>query len=260
MSKSYKPVVIEHSELLSRKIRKDPLSELGISSNIKLEEAIKACEKEEALKLLDYMTIELKDLHDLYCDWIYANQDYVAKNYGEEELPSFLDNSFRMANIGGYKAFGTIPLDEVIYKIAEVIRAHRSGPGELGISNITEDEEKYVITLDPCGSGGRLRRGSQIDGSPARTEPPFDLGKTTKPYPWSWGKSGVPYYCVRFCIWGELAFIEALGYPLRITGYNDDPQKPCSFIFYKNPDLIPDEYWERVGKVKDPSKFVRRPE
>jgi hypothetical protein len=258
VEKSDRSVVIEHSTVLGRDIRKDDLPELGISSNTKLEEAIKAGKKEEALKLLEYMTWESIDLHDLYCDWIYANLDYVAKNYGEEELPNILKNAFRMASIGGYKDFGSIPLEEVVYKIAEEIRSHSSGPSELGSTTLTEDQEKFVITMNPCGSGGRLRRG-ELDGTASRTEPPFNLGKTLKGYPWSWGKAGVPYYCVHCCIWGELSFIETFGYPLRITEYSDDPQKPCSYLFYKDPEKIPDKYFERVGAVKDPSKFFRRP-
>lgn len=251
-------VVLESSEILGRVIRKDPWARLGKSTRRRLEEAISIGDKEEALKLTEYLHVETKDIHDLGCDWIYANLDYVAKKYGEEALPNILFNAFHKSKsfISSYNP-SSVKLVDLVFMTAKSARTHRSGPNELGTSKITEDEEKYVIFLDPCGSGGRMRRGSKIDGIPARTEPPFNLGRTSKAYPWSWSKSRVPYYCVRCCIWGELAFIEKLGYPVRITGYRDDPQKPCSFIFYKDPELVPEKYFERVGKVKDPSKFRR---
>jgi hypothetical protein len=100
-----------------------------------------------------------------------------------------------------------------------------------------------VIYLDPCGTGGRMRREG-------RTEPPFNYGVTQKAYPWSWGKAGVPYYCVHCCLMSEIYPIESQGVPHRITGYSDDPHEPCAFYIYKSPELIPEEYFTRIGKQK----------
>jgi hypothetical protein len=144
----------------------------------------------------------------------------------------------------------------LVYKYAEFARFHRSGPGEVGNVEIAEEEDRYVFSTDPCGSGGRMRRVGEIDGSPPRTNQPYNLGVTTKAYPWSWGKAGVPYYCVHCCVWSEIITIENKGYSIRITEYNEDPQGPCKRYFYKKPELIPEEYFTRVGKIKDPSKFI----
>ena len=62
-------------------------------------------------------------------------------------------------NAGVFKGMGKLTLEELVIRYAEVARAHWSGPGEVGSCTIKEDEEKYVMTFDPCGSGGRLRRG-----------------------------------------------------------------------------------------------------
>ena len=248
-------VNVEYSDLLGREIRNEPWTQLGRSSYILLQEAIKAKDNETALELAKYVMIEGKNLHDGYCDWIYADMDFVARTYGEEEIPKMLRQVFKTMTKSSYKHRPGTTLEDTIRLGAEFMRAHRSGPGEAGNISVTEDEEKYTITVDPCGSGGRMRRTGEVDGLPPRTDPPFNLGRTSKPYPWSWSKSGVPYYCVHCCIWDEQLTTELLGYPLRITEYPDDPYKPCVSYYYKIPELIPEYYFTRIGKVKDPTKF-----
>ena len=246
--------VLQYSDVHHRKIRK---TELGKSTWIKLQEAVKSGDNDEALELAKYLIPEGKAMHDLFCDWMYADVDYMARKYGEEEVPKILRYAYSVIGKAAHKNTAKSTPKDLVYKFAEFCRAHRSGPGEVGNVEITEEEDRYVLTIDPCGSGGRLRREGEIDGTPPRTEPPYNLGSTSKGYPWSWGKAGVTYYCIHCCVWGELIPIEALGYPVRVTEYNDDPKGPCKCYFYKKPELIPEEYFTRVGKVKDPSKFIK---
>ena len=97
-----------------------------------------------------------------------------------------------------------------------------------------------------------------LDGSGSRVGSPYNFGKTSKPYPWSWGKANVPYYCTHCCLWHEVMSTEVRGYPLRITESPlDDYQQPCRSYFYKDPESIPQKYFERIGFKKDPSKFKR---
>jgi hypothetical protein len=248
---------IEYCSLLGRIIRKDDWPQLGDSTFIKLKNAIKNHDNEDALKVLEYLMIEGKSLHDGFCDWTYADLDYIAKNYGEEEIPKLLRYVYGILTKSVYKFVEGMTLEDMVYRSAELNRSHRAGPGESGQIKITEEEDRYIMSFDPCGSGGRMRRTGAIDGIPPRTEPPFNLGKTTKPYDWSWGKTGVPYYCAHCCVWNEQIAIETIGYPVRVTEYNEDPEGPCAFIYYKDPDLIPEHYFTRVGKKKDKSLFKR---
>lgn len=257
MSKDeFNPVVLEYSELLGRIIRNDPLPHLGDSSWVNLKQAVKGGHNEFAIKLVDYMMLEGKSLHDGFCDWAYADLDYVASKFGEEEIPLMLRHAYGILTQSVYKFISGMTLEDLILRSAEMNRSHRAGPKEEGHLDICEEEDRYVISLNPCGSGGRMRQTGELDSIPPRTGPPFNLGKTSKPYPWSWGKAGVPYYCVHCCVWNEQLSIESVGYPIRVTGYNEDPEKPCSFIYYKDPGLIPEHYFTRVGKKKDPSKFI----
>ena len=52
-------------------------------------------------------------------------------------------------DIGAYP-----PFEEKV--IAEAMNSHRSGPKERGSFKVKEDKKKVVMTLTPCGSGGRM--------------------------------------------------------------------------------------------------------
>jgi len=237
---------IEKSGVLGRKIRKDNLSELGVSTWRKLKEAIQAGRMEEALEIVDYLPVEGQRIHDLMCDGWWAFMTYIADSFGEEELYKCL----RKMGEAYYKGLQKLTPLEFVHLRTESQRAHRSGPDDMGDCVVTEEEDRYVITFDPCGSGGRMRRVGRMD-------PPFNFGRTKKAYPWSWNKAGVPYYCLHCAIWSEILPIEWYGFPQRVTAYNEDHNAPCAWYIYKDPENIPEEYFTRVGKKKDISKMKK---
>lgn len=241
---------VVYSEELGRMIRNESFAESGVSSWVRIKEAIEEGRLDDALDLVDYLLPEGKRLHDLMCDWVYSTLDFIAKKMGEETLYEAIRYAGEVIRRPYINHIKELPVEKMVYLQAEGMRSHRSGPGELGNIEITEERDRYVLSFDPCGSGGRMRRKGQLDGLPPRTAPPFNLGMMSKPYPWSWGKAGVPYYCLHCCIWSEILPIEWIGYPIRITEYSDDPEKPCRFLFYKDPEQIPEHYFERVGKKK----------
>ncbi len=242
-----------------RLLRMDDVNELGENTLDKLKKAIEAGDKELALKLADYQFLESKGVHDAMLDWVYVNLDWIGRNYGEEEVAKAVRY---MNEVHGSKHPGASGLSALalVQFSAEFCRGHGSGPEEKGDFKAWEEKDRWVMSFDPCGSGGRLARGPK-DGTGSRTKPPFNLGKTTKPYPWAWNKVGVPYYCTHCCIWSEIMAIERNGYPTRVTEFPaDDPSKPCVWYMYKDPNLIPEKYFTRVGFKKDPSRFKKAPE
>jgi hypothetical protein len=251
-------ITIRQDELLGRPLRVDELNELGDNTIDKLKQVIKSGDQKLALDIAEYLLYEGASLHDTYTDWIFSELDFIAKNYGEEELPKvlrFVRETLDKNGAQKKRAKGNLLLK--VQLIAETMRVHRSGREERGNLKIWEEADRYVVESDPCGAGGRMAIGPN-DGSGSRIKPPFNLGTTTKPYPWSWSKKGVPYYCLHCCLWQEIIPIEKQGYPARIAecpAPNFD--KPCRFYFYKTPEAIPAEYFERVGYKKDPSKFKK---
>ena len=93
-----------------------------------------------------------------------------------------------------------------------------------------------------------------MDGTPSRLGPPYNFGVTKAAHDWCWGLKGVPYYCVH-CAINEILPLEWGGWPLWVTGYRPDAAEPCTWHFYKRPELIPEKYFTRLGfkkPVKEP--------
>jgi len=240
------------TETFGRLMREDePVEELGISSYDRLRDAVKAGDTETALKLIDYVQYdEIKETYDGLFDWAYSTLTWIADNYGEDKLAEALRyGQEKMALAVSDIRSRVKTAKQALALVAEQCRAHRHGPGGRGEVKVWEEEDRYVISADPCGSGGRMRR-KESDKIPARTEPPYNMGKTKKAHTWSWSMKDVPYYCAHCCMWHEVMPIEAAGIPRKITEYNPDPNAPCVYYFYKKPELIPEKYYKRVGFEK----------
>jgi len=237
---------------VGRTVRQDEPGELGIPTPGLVAAAIDSGRLDEAKALNDYGIAEGKSLHDLFCDWIWNLLTYLADQHGEEEVYRALRTTQ-----GGWmlrrtwKGFLAMPVEQRVQLTAEMMRAHLCGPYQDGTAEIVEDDEKFTITMDPCGSGGRMRRGDPVDGTPSRLGPPYRFGVTKGAHDWSFGERGVPYYCVH-CAINEKLPMEWGSHPLWVTDYQADPAKPCAWRFYKKAEDIPAHYYTRAGHEKPP--------
>jgi hypothetical protein len=241
------------SEKLKRPIRQDDREDLGRSTPEMIVRAIDEGRYEEAKALAQYIVPEGKALHDLYCDWIWDIFTKTAETQGEEavyQLCRSTQETWMLKRT--WKALVKMSVEERVYINAEIMRSHRGGPNQDGAIEIIEEADRVSIKMDPCGSGGRMRRGDPVSGTPSRLGLPYHFGSTQKGYPWSWGRKNVPYYCVH-CAINEILPIEWGGYPLWVTGYSDDASAPCYWHFYRRPELIPAEYFRRLGFEKPTS-------
>ena len=88
----------------------------------------------------------------------------------------------------------------------------------------------------------------------ARPGPPYGFAVTTEPHDWAWNKVGVCAYCVHCCLLNELTPIDRLGYPTRVIDppvWPDDRADPtCTWWVYKDPSLVPDAVYRRVGRER----------
>ncbi len=243
-------VLLKPTEKIKRPVRCDDWTDLGAPTPTLIERAIDEGRLEEAKQMASYIVPEGKSLHDLFCDWIWNLYTHVAESYGEEAVykaSRATQGSWMMKRT--YKTFSKMKVEDQIYLTMEIMRSHRGGSKQLGETPVIEEDDRYVLVFDPCGSGGRMRRGDPVDGTPPRTGPPYNFGVTQKPYFWSFGQKGVPYYCVHCCL-NEILPMEWGGYPLWVTLYDPDPHKPCGWAFYKKPELIPEEFFARAGRKK----------
>ena len=242
------------SDFAGRVLREDDIDELGRPTGEVIEEAIDAGRTDEAKTLARNLIHEWKGLHDLYCDWVWDLLTKIGRKFGEGEVYAMLratQETWMMKRT--WKGFRKMSVERQVTLTAEMMRAHRCGPRQEGDIDVLEEAERYTIVMDPCGSGGRMRRGDPMDKTPSRLGPPYNFGSTQEAHWWSWGRKDVPYYCVH-CALNEILPIEWGGAPLWVTDFDPDHAKPCRWHFYKKPDLIPAEYWTRLGKEK-PTHF-----
>lgn len=234
-----------------RPIRGDEIADLGRPTGALAREAIGRGDLDEACELLAYLPVEEKFVYDLNRDDVWAWMTWMAERWGEDEnfrlcWALFTSEGARQAR----RRIRALPVEEQVAWCAEMMRGHRSGAGDAGEVEVTEEADRFVISFDPCGSGGRMRRGDAAGGTPPRTQPPFNYGVTKAPYDWSWSEVGVCYYCAHCAIYNELTGIAEYGTPNWVTEYPRNPDDSCRFVFYKRPELIPDRYYRQVRRVK----------
>ena len=244
------PPRLEFSKALGRKTRTEPLNEQGILTWDLVRQAILEGKPDEAIEWLKY----IKEVENMVepkrpriARMVQNQLAYIAQRWGEEHIEKALRWWRRkLIEAGNEPTYRMTPLER-LQSHSEMERADFSGAdGER--FEIKEEPDRYVMVLDPCGTCGQMRR-ADAKGKGSK------LDKTTKAYPWSWGKANVPYYCTHDCIWWEIMAIEDIGYPVRIHEWSEDPMQPCRVLFYKDPRLIPEQYFTRLGFKKDEKRF-----
>lgn len=202
--------------------------------------------------------------HDRACDLVYALLDVCARFLGEERIGEVWDHlmepiypsrdRFDPARTPWAESVGSLVLDAAIS-----LRGHLSGPGRMGEVEIEEEDDRWVLRFDPCGSGGRTYRLDADEGTPPRMAPPYNYAVTQRKHDWAWNTEGVCLYCVHCCQLQERVPIRRFGYPLRVVDppvWPGGAERKCTWFVYKDPSLVPDEAYHRVGAER-PSSLGR---
>lgn len=196
---------------------------------------------------------ETKDyIHDMYLAALPRILSLIHERFGDDvvtqvwrdTVKSFIEPVWimkdRLIKEGGLRAYVDFYVD--------IWRQH------CGKFKVGEDDEKIIITHQPCGSGGQLvDRGVYDDGVFAERK---YQGKGYHTF----GKEGLPLYCGH-CVWAHMAYpMNVTGEPLWCHDYDHPfPRKPgdsCIHYIFKDPAKIPDKYYDMVG-VKKPKRESR---
>jgi hypothetical protein len=226
------------------------------------DEAVRGCAAgrgDEAAALLDAARRSWCAAHDRACDWIYGLLDAAARHLGEEAIGAMWDAlmSDFYATRDDYDPAVRPWDDSVGALLADAVaslRGHLSGQERMGEVDVTEEPDRWVVSFDPCGSGGRTHRPDSTSDGRARMEPPYDFAVTTGRHDWAWQREGVCLYCVHCCQLQERVPIQRFGFPLRVV---DPPTWPasrqggkCTWSIYKDPQAVPAAAYHRVGLQK----------
>lgn len=227
----------------------EPPESLGRSTLHEAYDAIDRGDGEEAKRLLESFRFEEQLLQDIYVDWIWAMLTWVRDELGEPSVERIMRETLGSWAIARYANYLDLSFDEQLAMTVEGMRGHLGGPGRQGNVEVVDEGNRVVVAFDPCGSGGRARRGDAARNIPPATERP-EFGFSHGAHDWTWRREGVCLYCSHCSLVNEILPIERLGFPIRVTEYPEHPEDKCRWILYKDPRDVPAEAYERVGKQK----------
>jgi hypothetical protein len=214
-----------------------------------------------------------RQLHDRYADVMAGVLAFVARRFGEARLEDCYRAVMEPYIRERYMAFDTRvtpypeTLERNLYLVLEAMRAHMCGPRRDGSVGLEEHDDRWVVSFDPCGSGGRSMRGDEIEGTGSRVLAPYEFGVTQEPHDWAWGETGICYYCAHCCLALEKLPMERWGEPVRVVdpprwgGSPDAPEtrRQCTWTVYKTLEAIPASVYERVGHRKPQLPVLQAP-
>lgn len=206
-------------------------------------------------------------LHDRWVDLLSGILTLAARRFGEPELESIYRHALEPYIQERYMVYDLRVVDYAdtvfrnLYTTIEAMRGHLGGPRRRGDMNLVEHEDRWVVSFDPCGSGGRSSRGDLVEGTPPRPEAPYFHGVTGAEYDWAWNEKGICYYCAHCCFALERLPAERWGHPVRVVDSPRYPDEtagseptPCTWTVYKSIEAIPEGAYLRIGLTKpDPA-------
>ena len=215
----------------------EEIREMGTPTLDLVLEAIDAGDKEKAKFLAKRMKQEFNFLHDGYFFWVTGLQTYIYKNYGIDAVEEAEKEAHTIEAKVVFKPPEKTDIRSRVEHLASGLRGHMQP------IVIKEDDKRISLSMKPCGSGERLIQMGGYD-------PETGLSRVKDPHNITWGKEDFPLYCVH-CPVMEALELEGTG-QFGAVHIVTDPiyHGACEFVFYKNPEDIPEEFYTRIGKKK----------
>ena len=215
----------------------EELREMGTPTLDLVLEAIDSGDKERAKALAKRMKQEFNFLHDGYFFWVTGLQTYIYKNYGIDAVEEAEREAHTIEAKVVFKPPEKTDIRSRVEHLASGLRGHMQP------IVIKEDDRMVSLSMKPCGSGERLIQMGGYD-------PETGLSRVKEPHNITWSKEDFPLYCVHCPVMEslELEGTGQFGAVHIVTGpiYHG----ACEFVFYKNPEDIPEEFYTRIGKTK----------
>ena len=196
-----------------------------------------------AASAVELMRVRWAAQHDGLVTWIQALLTDIAHTFGEEAVLESVTLAYEHLWKPRYARWADMTPEERLQLSVEGMRGgHLSGPRHRGDVGVADEGDRYVMSLDPCGSCGILRRGDSDSGRPSQQPAGNEV-----PHPWTWGRTGMSWYSIHSPIALEyLQMVEGRP-PLRPLEDCDLPDRPCRWFIYKDPDVVRPVDYERMG-------------
>ncbi len=219
---------------------------LGLAPRHQCQAAILQRDPQAAAGWLDKMRLEFKNPHEMLVAWVQDLLAYIAKTWGEDAVLESILETHQSIWGDRYAAWNQMTPHEKLALTVEGMRGgHFSGARRRGDMLLRDEGDRLVMAMDPCGSGGVLRRGDPETGREAY--PITADGVNQEPHLWTWRKTGVHWYCSHCAISMEWLPGRRRGHPLRPLDHVMDPQAPCTWYVYKDEGQTRAYHYPRTG-------------
>jgi hypothetical protein len=198
----------------------EELDAMGARTLDLLLKAIESGDREGSANLAKRMYAEFLGMHDFYRDWLTDLFSHVGRRYGDEDLSQAMQDTVRRFTRRLRERYeGKTPRRRM-----EVLLAGLRG--HLHPMKIVEDDEKFTLICDVCGSGGRQILDGLYDG-------PDGLLRVKEPQAMTFGRPDFPVYCVH-CYFANEAPLNEDGSPMFVCEPSVNPgHEPCRITIEK---------------------------
>ena len=176
-----------------------------------------------ALAAYDGFENACRIVQDAYRDWLSALLSEVYRRWGPDEL----EDLHRYCAERTLLPWMTVDIRNAPRK--RLVRWVRMLQGHFTVVRAREDDAKFVLVQDPCGTCSR-----QILAG--RYEAPFNLAVVEEEHVLTWGRGSTPIYRTHVPVWHVAMARERLGVPWPV---NRCPgglgAGPCETFLYKDP-------------------------
>jgi len=131
-----------------------------------------------------------------------------------------------------YSTWESLTGEQRLQLSCEGMRAHFGGPTRQGEFRVDDEGNRFRMSFAGCGTGGVLRRGDVETGE----GPYLTVGTIKTPQAFSWGLTGMPWYCVHCSLYLEHWPVEETGVNRRPVIFVDNPESPVTteWLVYKD--------------------------
>jgi hypothetical protein len=123
----------------------------------------------------------------------------IADAEGEDGPVSAMRQPYENIWRRRYATWENLTGEERLQLSCEGMRAHYGGPTRQGEFKVVDEGTRFRMSFAGCGTGGVLRRGDVETGEGAY----LTNGLIRTPKPYSWGLTGMPWYCVHCSLYLE---------------------------------------------------------
>lgn len=203
--------------------------------------------------LLDGQRKDWMPWHDFGIVWLEYFYATAIEHGGADYLDETLAQTYEPAFVAGFPHFGAMGDEQRVRAMALTWNYHMAD------FTLREEDDRFVFTLDPCGSGGRLLRGQVWRGMFHYGEPL--AAKMAEPHPINFLRRDAPTYCTH-CAASNRAQLKHVADPEVPLFFVIDGRaqmksgQPCRMFTYRKAaprDHVDPALLRQIGLVAAPS-------